>query len=405
MSDKFDKQFSIYNPPATSKRAIGICDVTLRDGEQTAGVSFSLDEKIEIASMLDDLGVDQIQLAEATTPHDIAAGKAICAIPRKNAKIEIMTAMFSRNWKDQVLRAVDCGADVVHSLIPLSPLMRTMYPNPPTNEMLFERAQEVVSFIRDKGTEFINISLLDTSRTPRPLLVTMVDLLCQLGVDRIRFADTVGTASPWGILQMASILRDTIDRSSAAKKPLLLSHTHNDLGFGTANAIAAVMGGVDMVDLSVNGLGDRCGNSDLAQVVIGIEGILDFDTNINVSKLCYISREVSRISGIPIPRNAPIVGDMAFCVEHDAHTLAAFSDPFAYAGLDPKSVGNAPKLVVGKKNGPEFLRIKLQSLGMSPLNPALTQKVLSAIHQRSDCAHGAIISDDEFRQIVSACQQ
>lgn len=401
MSDKFERAVSIYNVPLGYSKTIGICDVTLRDGEQTAGVSFSLDEKVEIASMLDELGIDQIQLGGARTQHDIDVAYAVSKLPRKHSNIEVMTSMFEKNWKKQVSVAVDSGAEVVHSLVPLSPLMRGMYPEHPNDQAVYDRVQETVAFIRESGAKLINISLLDTSRTPQKLIVDMTKLLCDLGVDRIRFADTVGTASPWAISHMAQMMRETIDSHPSEKKPLLLAHIHNDFGLATANALAAVAGGTDMVDLSVNGLGDRCGNADLAQVVIGIESLLDLNTNINVKGLYHLSKEVERISGIPVPRNAPFVGEMSFSVEGDSHTLASFSDPFAYQGIKPETVGNHSHMVVGKKNGPEFLRLKLSSLGMPPVGKEAADLILNAIHEKSESCHGALISDEEFCEIVN----
>ena len=402
MKQTIEKRVSPYNLAGIGPSLPGsvmICDVTLRDGEQTAGVCFSLEEKMELIRLLDEIGVGQIQLAHVDSPDDYAVAKAACALRREKAKIEVMSSTFSRTWQTDIQGAVDVGADVVHSLVPLSPYMRFMYPEKPDDAMLFGRVEEVIAFMRDRGAPCVNISLLDATRVEEPLLRRMIELLLREGVDRIRFADTVGTCTPLGVYHVARFIKGLIAKH-AGKKPMLGVHLHDDFGLATANALAAVVGGADFLDLSVNGLGERSGNPDLAQVTVALEVLGGVDTGIRIDKLYDLSRRVEALSGIPIPTNKPLIGALTFADESDSHVLATSEDPFAYQGILAETVGNHRSLIVGKKNGVNAVRLKMEQLGLPPAAPEKLPLILEDIRSENLKYRGTIMPDEAFIEIV-----
>lgn len=398
-----EKRVSPYNlsgwPTQRPQKDIFICDVTLRDGEQTAGVGFSIDEKVEGARMLDELGIGQIQTGVIRSQEDYDTAKALVKTPRVHAKIETMSAAFSNEWKDQISMAVDTGCDIVHTLIPLSPYVRAMYATVPDDELLFDRTAEAIEFMRASGVRCINVSLLDATRSSEALLSRMARLLSKHKVERMRFADTVGTATPLSIFYLTRMILDVFD-TCGGEAPKLGVHLHDDFGLATANALAAVAAGADYLDLSVNGLGERAGNPDLTQVVMSLEALCDIKTGIRTDGLCAVSKYFEKISGIPVPTNKPLIGSMAFSDESDSHALASSSDPFAYQGILAESVGSTRKLILGKKNGVNAIRLKMQQLNLAGGDSDLYQRVLAQVRKESSDYHGTIMPDGRFIEIA-----
>ena len=399
-----DSRMSIYNHAGTPMPRLAdeirFCDVTLRDGEQTAGVAFSLDEKVEIARLLDSAGIQQIQLSSPLQSESARKdAETICKLGLK-ADIEVMSHSAGRRWKESIKAAIDSGADVIHSLLPFSPKMRGMFTPLLSDEEIVERAHDAVVYAREQGARCLNISLLDATRTDEALTKKTLSALLEAGVDRVRFADTVGTAWPRGVYHLAAMYRDHIDQHCKGKKPLLAFHCHNDFGLATANVFAAIEGGVDLIDVTVNGLGERSGNPDVAQIAVGLEVFFGKKAPIDVSRLKEISDEVARISGIPVPPNRPLTGGLAFSDESEAHVAASDLDPYAYQGILPEAIGNIHHIIMGKKSGPRSVEIKLQTLGMQALNEADTAKVLDQVRRLSANKRGSILTDAEFARIV-----
>ncbi len=399
-----DSRMSIYNnagaPMTRVADEIRFCDVTLRDGEQTAGVAFSLDEKIEIARLLDSAGLQQIQLSSPLQSESARVdAETICALGL-NADIEVMSHSAGRRWKESIKAAIDSGADVIHSLLPFSPKMRGMFTPLLSDDEIVERAYDAVVYAREQGARVLNISLLDATRTDEELTKKTLAALLEAGVDRIRFADTVGTAWPRGIYALASLYRDFVDTHCRGKKPLLAFHCHNDFGLATANVFAAIEAGVDLIDVTVNGLGERSGNPDLAQIAVGLEVFFGKKAPVDVLRLKGISDEIARISGIPVPPNRPLTGALAFSDESEAHVSATSVDPYSYQGILPESIGNIHHIIMGKKSGPKSIEEKLKTLGLPPLDPEKTQRLLDRVRAESANRRGSIVSDEEFAAFV-----
>lgn len=399
------KRVSPYNLMGLSaqyiKKDIYFCDVTLRDGEQTAGVNFTVEDKMKVAQMLDEIGFKQIQTGAIRSDVDYQAAKALSGLKLNNAKIEVMTAAFSANWKKEVLKAIESGGDIIHTLVPLSPYIRGMYASIPDEEYLFNHIRETIEFMRANGAPCINVSLLDATRCSEELLVSMAKILCEYKVERMRFADTVGTANPLSIYHIVRLFLNTFAQIGDYA-PKLGVHLHDDFGLATANALAAVAAGADYIDLSVNGLGERAGNPDTTQVVMALEALCDINTGIQTEKFYELSRYIEKISGIPIPSNKPLIGNYAFSDESDSHVKASSTDPFAYQGILPEAVGGHRKLILGSKSGINAIRTKIQQMGLEEGDDEFYKKILSIVKKETSKLRGTIMSDESFEEIVKS---
>ena len=373
-----------------------ICDVTMRDGEQTPGVAFSLEEKIELVRRLDRMGIPQIQVG---LPGRSKAARLeterICRAETAGQK-ELMTRGTYEGWRDDVLAAIDCGAEIIHSYFPMSAYIRSMY-TPLSEPEIIRRAGEVIDFMRSKGARVINISLLDATRTKEEFLFSMVKTVAGMGADRIRLADTVGTASPEGIFYLVKKVREHL--SSLENPPVIGLHCHNDFGLAAANVFAGVKAGATLIDVSVNGLGERSGNPSLAEVAVGLQVLYGVKTRVRFEHLTGLSKFVEEISGIPLPRNKPLVGEYAFADESDAHIAAQLRETFAFQGIRPESLGNQRKFILGKNSGENILRHKLEELGLKA-DEEKVPLILDRIRQASAERKGNVMTDDDLREII-----
>jgi isopropylmalate/homocitrate/citramalate synthase len=377
-----------------------LCDVTMRDGEQTPGVAFSLEEKKELAQRLDQVGVPQIQVglpgrSKSAKLEAEGIGKMNLA-----AKKELMTRGTYDGWRDDVLAAIDCGADIIHSYFPMSPYLRSMN-TPLSNQQIIQRACEVIAFMKKKGARIINISLLDATRTEEKFLLQTVNRVVEMGIHRIRLADTVGTSSPEGIYYLIQKVRESL--SPLKNPPIIGLHCHNDFGLALANVFAGVKAGATLIDVSVNGLGERSGNPSLAEVALGLEVLHKVKTRIQLKHLFNLSKYVEEISGIPIPRNKPFVGEYAFADESDAHVAAQLQHPFAFQGIQPELLGNRRKLVIGKNSGENILRFKFKELNLK-VDVEKYDLVLERIRELSEKQRGTVMTDDDLRKIVESLE-
>ena len=373
-----------------------LCDVTMRDGEQTPGVAFSLEEKIELARRLDEAGIPQIQVAiPGRSRAARAEAEKICRV-KTAAKKELMTRGTSEGWREDILAAIDCGADIVHSLFPMSKYIRSMEGSLSDPEVL-QRAKDVISFMKEKGARIMNISLLDATRTEENFLLQTVKEVGEMGIHRLRLADTVGTASPEGIYYLIQKAREAL--GFLKNPPIVGLHCHNDFGLAVANVFAGVRAGATLLDVSVNGLGERAGNPSLAEAVSGLEVLYGVKTNIQLNRLCGLSKFVEKISGIPLSANKPFVGEHVFADESDAHVAAQLREPFAFQGIQPESVGNRRKFFLGKNSGRNILGWKFRELNMKVKEDHYPE-VLERIRELSEKRKGILLTDEELKEIV-----
>ncbi len=377
-----------------------LCDVTMRDGEQTPGVAFTLTEKIELAKKLDAIGVPQIQVGIAGSSKNIHKEvETICQLGLAS-KTEVMTRGTFEGWQKDIEAALGCRADILHSYLPMSSYIRSMYA-PLSDEQMLQRADHIIQHAQKLGAKIINISLLDATRAEENFLLAMIRRVADKGVDRIRIADTVGTATPEGISYLIRRVCQTVGHLK--KQPLIGLHCHNDFGLALANVFAGVKAGATLIDVSVNGLGERSGNPSLAEVAMGLEILYKVKTHIRLDHLYELAKLVERISGLPIPTNKPFVGEYAFADESDAHVAAILKEPFAFQGVRPELLGNKRRFVIGKSAGPNVLNLKSKEWGLK-VSQELYPKIMERIREKSEKQKGKILTDEELIEIIKSSE-
>ncbi len=372
-----------------------LSDVSMRDGEQTVGVAFSLEEKVELARRLVALGLPQFQLGRADTPEGRKEAETLCHLGLP-CKVEIMAGGGAKDWRQQIDAALACGADIVHTNIATSTYMRNMQGDIPESEVI-KRLSDVVNHMRKTSNKVVKISLMDSTRTEEKFLLEVVRQMGRMGVDRLALADTAGTATPEGYFYLVTKIRETL--SAFPRPPIIGLHTHNDFGLALANVFAGVKGGARLIDVCVNGLGERAGNASLTEVALGLEAFYGVNTHIRLEGLYEISKYVEKISGIPIPTNRPFVGEYVSADQSDGHTKAYLENPDAFVGIKPEAYGNQRKLILGVKTGKTTLEYKLKELKLN-VPPEKYPKILERIRALSLQNKGRALTDEDLIKVV-----
>ena len=319
-------------------RQIYVVDTTLRDGEQTAGVVFANEEKLAIATMLSDLGVDQLEVGIPTMGGD--EKNAIKSIVKRNLKSSIMA--WNRAVISDIQESIDCGVDAVAISISVSDIhiknkLKT------SREWVLENMVKSVEYAKKNGL-YVSVNGEDASRADREFLIKFMKAAKEVGADRFRYCDTVGVMGPFQIEEEIKCLHDN------AKLDIEM-HTHNDFGMATANAIAGLRGGANHVGVTVNGLGERAGNAALEEVVMALKFVYGCDVNMDTTMFREISEYVSKASGRELPIWKAIVGTSMFAHESGIHADGAIKNPKNYEAFDPSVVGLERQIVIGKHSG------------------------------------------------------
>jgi methanogen homocitrate synthase len=348
---------------------VEICDVTLRDGEQTPGVSFTCEEKREIAGLLDQIGVEVI---EAGFPI-VSVGEKDCVKTIANMGLSARICCLARARPEDVEAAVDCDVDMVSIFIATSDLhVRLKYRKP--REEVLAGALEMVELARDYDLE-VRFAAEDASRTDLAFLKEMYRAGAEHGAKYASFADTVGCLLP---IETAGIIREL---SAATSIPLCI-HCHNDMGCASANTITAAEAGAFQLHTTVNGIGERAGNASLEEVLVALRmkgGVERY----NLSLLKKLSKTVSRFSGLEVAKTKAVVGENAFRHESGIHIAAMLDDPDTYEYIKPEMVGGERCFVLGKHSGRKALEHIIHSLGVT-LSDGQIQWVLNQVKQKSE---------------------
>lgn len=328
---------AIINPKDGKK--ITIVDTTLRDGEQTAGVVFANEEKIVIAEMLSDLGVDQLEVGIPTMGGD--EKYAIKEIVKRNLKPSIMA--WNRAVISDIEQSIDCGVDAVAISTSVSDI-HIQHKLKKSREWVLENMVKAVEFAKKNGL-YVSVNGEDASRADREFLVEFINEAKRAGADRFRFCDTVGIMEPFK-------LKDEISYLYEKTKFDIEMHTHNDFGMATANALAGLDGGASHVGVTVNGLGERAGNAALEEVLMALMIVCGYkEENIDTKMFREVSEYVSRASGRELPKWKAIVGTNMFAHESGIHADGALKDPKNYEAFDPSVVGLERQILIGKHSG------------------------------------------------------
>ncbi|MDA0222333.1 MAG: 2-isopropylmalate synthase [Rhodobacterales bacterium] len=338
-----------------------IFDTTLRDGEQSPGATMSHNEKLEIASLLDEMGVDIIEAGfPIASEGDFEAVREV-ARQSKNAVI-CGLARAQLGDIDRCWEAVKHAAQPrIHTFIGTSPLHRAI-PNLTMDEMA-ERIHQTVSHARNL-CDNVQWSPMDATRTEHDYLCRTVEIAIKAGATTINIPDTVGYTAP---RESADLIRMLLERVPGADTITFATHCHNDLGMATANALAAVEAGARQIECTINGLGERAGNTALEEVVMAMKvrnDIMPYQTGIDTTKIMQISRVVATVSGFPVQFNKAIVGKNAFAHESGIHQDGMLKNAETFEIMRPSDIGLAEtNLVMGKHSGRAALRSKLKDLG------------------------------------------
>jgi homocitrate synthase NifV len=322
-----------------NNKKVTIVDTTLRDGEQTAGVVFANAEKIVIAEMLSELGVDQLEVGIPTMGGD--EKKAIKEIVKRNLKSSIMA--WNRAVVSDIEQSIDCGVDAVAISISVSDI-HIQHKLKTSREWVLESMIKSVEYAKKNGL-YVSVNGEDASRADKDFLVEFINAAKQAGADRFRYCDTVGIKEPFGIRDDIKYIYDKTGFD-------IEMHTHNDFGMATANAVAGIKGGATHVGVTVNGLGERAGNAALEEVIMALMLVYGYKgEDINTKMFREVSEYVSRASGRDLPIWKAIVGTNMFAHESGIHADGAIKDPKNYEAFDPAIVGLERQIVIGKHSG------------------------------------------------------
>ena len=343
------------------KDRVVIFDTTLRDGEQSPGATMTHDEKLEIAELLDEMGVDIIEAGfPIASEGDF---RAVSEIARRSTH-SVICGLARANIGD-IDRCWDAVKNAekprIHTFIGTSPLHRAI-PQLDMDQMA-DRIHETVTHARNL-CDNIQWSPMDATRTESDYLCRVVEIAIKAGATTINIPDTVGYTAP---VESAELIQMLLARVPGTEQVVFATHCHNDLGMATANALAAVAGGARQIECTINGLGERAGNTALEEVVMALKvrrDIMPYFTNIDSTKLMNISRRVATVSGFPVQFNKAIVGKNAFAHESGIHQDGMLKNAETFEIMRPEDVGlAATNLVMGKHSGRAALRSKLEELG------------------------------------------
>jgi D-citramalate synthase len=322
-------------------------DTTLRDGEQTPGVSLSPEQKLEIARKLSEIGVHVVEAGSAAASE--GEREAIRLIAADGLSAEICT--YVRALTEDIDYAADLGADSVHLVIPVSDLHIEKKLRK-TREQVCKMAWDAVEYAKGRGL-IVELSGEDASRADQEFVRHLFGEGVKRGADRLCFCDTVGLLTPERAAEVVPPL--------AAIAPLSI-HCHDDLGVAMANTLAALRAGATCAHATVNGLGERAGNTPLEELVMALEVLYGVKTGIKISEIYHLSTLVSRHTKVPLATNKAIVGEMAFTHESGIHAHGILRDSRTYEPIRPEMVGRRRRIVLGKHSGTASVEAALGEL-------------------------------------------
>jgi homocitrate synthase NifV len=370
----------------TETTSILVTDSTLRDGEQTPGIAFNLDEKVAIALALEQAGVDEIEVGIPAMGDD-----EIASIAEVGRAIRHSTAMcWGRMTRSDVDAALRTGLKRVSLSVPLSDVMikAKMQGDP---NLVKTRIRDVVPYALDRGLQ-VAMGGEDSSRANLDFVCEAIEEAEKVGVLRLRFADTTGMLDPFRTCAIFQRLRRDTNLA-------LEFHGHDDLGLATANTLAAIHGGATWASVCVLGLGERAGNAALEEVVTALHKVSNFRTNIRFEQLPALADLVARASRRAIPPNKPIVGEAVFSHESGIHVDGLLKNPETYEALSPGMFGRKRQLVLGRHSGTAAVINALRSLEL-PCDEQCVKSVLEQVRQHAAAAK-RVVTSDELREFHS----
>jgi 2-isopropylmalate synthase len=337
---------------------VRIFDTTLRDGEQTPGVSITPEQKVQIAIKLDELGIDVIEAGFPVVSHGETV--AIKNIAKQGLKAEICG--LARAVKSDLDAAINCDLQYVHVFIATSDI-HMQFKLRMNRQQVMEKAVWAVEYAKKHGVQ-VEFSAEDATRSDRAFLNQVFTAVANVGVDRLDIPDTVGYATPQYIEQLVK------DVKAMTRLPISM-HCHDDFGLAVANSISGINAGADCAHVTINGLGERAGNASLEEFVMALQCLYGRKHNVKTELLYETSVFVSNTMGIIVQPNKAIIGENAFGHESGIHTHGIINNPLTYEPISPELVGRKRWMQAGKHAGAHGIKAMLESFGITPTEKEL----------------------------------
>src|SRR5215510_662050 len=382
----FNEQESVQKGFDRTKR-VRFYDTTLRDGEQSTGVCFSADEKFEIAGKLADLGIGRIESGfPRVSEEDTQAVKRIL-----DAGLSSEIWGFARCLQADIDAHIELGTEYLLCEITTSDMKMKAFGF--TREKVMGNVVNAVKYAKDKGIERVNFFAVDSTRSDLGYLREIYSAALEAGADEISVVDTIGVCAPETV---EYLMREV--RSWVGKSVPIHWHGHNDFGMGTATAIAAVRGGADWIQGTINGMGERAGNADICEVALALQFLYHVPVELDLSKAREVSDMVQEYGKYSVDSWKPVVGKYIFCRESGG-VAAQFHMPSAIEPYSADILAANRSIALGKKSGLANIKIKLDELGLNApteKHGAILEKVKAL-----GTAEKRLVTDQEFCSIVA----
>ncbi|MEE8335907.1 MAG: homocitrate synthase [Candidatus Neomarinimicrobiota bacterium] len=365
------------------KDQIQLLDTTLREGEQTPGVSFSIPQKVEIAQLLDDFGIDFIELGHPAVSPDVFEAVEVL----NNLDLRAQKVAHGRVLKSDVDAAVKIGVPWIGMFFGTSDISLKYKFNKTRPEAL-KAIEKIITYAKERGLK-VRFTAEDASRTKLNFLVQVAQLAQKAGADRFSIADTVGVFTPHTITNLIRRLK------TYTSVPIHV-HCHNDFGLANANALSALKAGARCADVTVNGLGERSGLVSLGEAVLALLELYGVKRAWKIAKLPELSRLVVKASGIELSKNHPLLGKYAFTHKAGLHVKAMLKNSSSYESIDPEKIQRNREMIIDKYTGKAALKNRLSNLNikLSSHDLRLTLKKIKANPQKVNW------SDSDLKNLV-----
>jgi len=378
-----------------------IFDTTLRDGEQAAGGTLNIQEKLEIARQLEKLGVDVIEAGfPVTSPGDFEAVSLIA----KEVRTPVICVLTHANLEavDQSWEAVKGAAHPCIHIVLSSSDIHLFYQLRKSREEILEMSRSTVARAK-KYVDDVEFSAMDASRTEPEYIYQILKAVIDAGATTVNIPDTVGYATPD---EFGDLIEGVFKNVPNIERAIVSVHCHNDLGLAVANSLEALKRGARQVECTINGIGERAGNASLEEIVMAIKTRQDFfnlTTNIDTTQIYKTSRLVSELTGFPVQPNKAIVGANAFRHASGLHQDGVIKMPITFEIMDPKTIGMpASSLVLGKTSGRHAFKERLAELGYS-LNEEDFSRAFSSFKELADKKRD--VTDKDIESLVAEEQR
>jgi isopropylmalate/homocitrate/citramalate synthase len=368
---------------------VSIHDATLRDGEQTPGIVFSVADKLAIAEKLDEVGVERIEAGmPAVSEQDF---EAIKKISKMGLKAKIYT--FARAINTDIDKALECGCHGVIVEVPIG-YPKLKYQFKWTWEDVLKKSVGVINYAKSRGLHVVYFPY-DTTRAREEDLQNLLSrIVLDSNPDSVGVVDTMGCALPEAIKFMVRMVK------SITKLPVEV-HTHNDFGMAVATELAGVEAGAECVHSCANGLGERTGNAALEELMVALHVLYGYDTQYKLNKLPELGELVSRISGFATAVNKPILGDRNFTRESGIGVDLVVKEPLAMFGTHPALTGRRGEVVLGKKSGKASITYNLEQLGIEGVDDQGVGEMLRLVKDKGIEKRG-LLTAEEFKEIAES---